>query len=794
VVRRTILTWMGITSAVAAQSSSPAPSAAAPFRAVLDRYCVTCHNEKLKTADLLLDKADLGRIADAAPLWEKVARKLRTGAMPPAGMPRPDQATYESFATYIESPLDRAAAAKPNPGRPTIHRLNRAEYTNAIRDLLAVDTDGESLLPADDSAYGFDNVGEVLSISPSLFERYMAAARKVSRIAIGDPAVRPVSKTYDLPQFLTQEDRASEDLPFGTRGGIAIRHNFPAEGEYVLRIRLQRSYNASGEPNRIVGLAEAQQLEVRLDGTRIKEFTVGGERNTRAQQVAYERTADAGLEVRFSAKAGERRIGVAFLSETSVPEGALRPQLAGLNFLTRGGVGDGGALVGSVTITGPYDTKGVGDTASRRQIFSCRPNGSQDEESCAHQILSTLARRAYRRPVTEEDVRPLMNLYRAGYSKGGFEAGIGTALRGILVSLPFLFRVELDPANVAPNAVYRISDLELASRLSFFLWSSLPDDELVDLGARGRLKDRAVLEQQVQRMLADRRSKALVSNFVGQWLYVRNMRSVLPNPEAFPDFDENLRNAFEQETNLFFENMLREDRSVLDLLNANYTFLNERLARHYGIPNVYGSHFRRVILADEDRKGLLGQGSVLTVTSYPNRTSPTIRGKWVLENILGTPPPSPPPNAPSLKDTAETQDLTMRQRMEQHRANPACASCHAQMDPLGFALENFDAIGKWRIATETNTTIDASGTLPDGSKFKGPGEFQRLLLQHPQQLVTTVTEKLLTYALGRGVEYYDAPAVRKITRDAASSEYRWSSLIMGIVTSTPFQMRNSRDQ
>ncbi|OFW32323.1 MAG: hypothetical protein A3J28_05225 [Acidobacteria bacterium RIFCSPLOWO2_12_FULL_60_22] len=819
---RTILSWMGIAlagagclQAASQEPASHAPPVAAQYRAVLNRYCVTCHNEKLRTADLMLDTMDVEKVSASAPAWEKVVRKLRTGAMPPAGAPRPDQAAYDSFATYLETALDRAAAAKPNPGRPAIHRLNRAEYTSAIRDLLAIDTaaiDIRALLPADDAGHGFDNIADMLSVSPLLVERYMFAARKITRLAMGDPAARPFTENYDVSRYFVQEDRMSEDLPFGSRGGIAIRHSFPLDGEYVLKIRLQRN-----KDNYVIGLAEPHQLDVRLDGARIKRFTVGGERKGRSgpiysfilpdyrgdpEQERYESTADEGLEVRFPAKAGTQLVGVAFLNETLEPETELMPRQMH-DELTASGYKGGSPAVDRVSISGPYDAKGLGETASRRKIFLCRPTQSDpralasgslggDDGACARKILSTLARRAYRRPVTDGDVQTLLGFYQAGRSEGGFEAGIGMALQRMLVSPEFLFRIERDPANGAPGTSYRISDLEMASRLSFFLWSSIPDDPLLDLAERGKLKDSVVLNQQVRRMLADPRSKALVSNFAVQWLSLRNLRTMSPDPKVFPDFDDNLREALQQETELFFESMLREDRSLLDLLNANYTFLNERLARHYGIPNIFGSHFRRVTLSDEVRRGLLGQASVLTATSYANRTAPTLRGKWVLENLLGAPPPPPPPNVPSLKEEGgrEGKVLTMRQRMEQHRANPACAVCHTRMDPLGFALENFDALGKWRTA-EGSTPIDPSGALPDGTKFQGPAELRKILLDRREQFVTTVTEKLLTYALGRGVEYYDEPIIRKIMREAAPSDYRWSSLISGIVNSTPFQMRRS---
>jgi mono/diheme cytochrome c family protein len=796
-------------------------SSASPYRAVLDRYCVTCHNQEMHIAGLMLDKMDVGNVSEGAAVWEKVLGKLRTGAMPPVSMPRPDQATYDSFAAYLETALDRAAAAKPHPGRPAIHRLNRAEYVNAIRDLLSVEIDAESLLPADDSGYGFDNIADVLSVSPMLLERYMSAAGKISRPAIGDPAIRPTLETYNVAPMLRQDDRMSEDLPFGSHGGLAIRRNFPLDGEYVIRIRLRRTHNANINDGRILGLAEPHQLEVRLDGARIKLFTVGGEyavksrsgreeflrhesetslnnpKNKEPEGDKYEYTADAGLEVRFPAKAGSRVIGVDFLDGVSEPEGALQPHVAAFYSLegyegTPKRIKEVPPAVDQVTIGGPYNAKGPGETPSRRKIFVCRPTESKDEVPCAKKILSTLARRAYRRPVHEGDVGALLSLYEVGRSSGGFEAGISTALQGILVNPEFLFRIERDPANLAPGTAYRISNLELASRLSFFLWSSPPDDQLLDLAAGDKLEDPATLEQQVRRMLGDPRSEALVSNFAGQWLYVRNMRQVVADPGEFPDFDENLREAFQRETELFFESNLHEDRSVLNLLYANYTFVNERLARFYGIPNVYGSHFRRVTLSGDERRGLLGEGSILTVTSYANRTSPTLRGKWVLENVLGTPPPPPPPDVPSLKESNEnSKALPMRQRMEEHRANPACAVCHVRMDPLGFALENFDGIGKWR-TNEANTPIDASGVLPGGTKFNGPDGLRKILLSHPEQFVTTLTEKLLTYGLGRGLEYYDAPTIRRITREAAANDYRWSSIIVGIVESTPFQMRETR--
>jgi mono/diheme cytochrome c family protein len=796
---RTILCWMGIAVAgigyLPAFSQTQVPSASSgpsPHRALVNRYCVTCHNERLQTANLMLDKMDLDNVATGAEVWEKVVRKLRTGAMPPAGAPRPEPAAYEALATYLETALDGIAAANPQSGKTAVHRLNRAEYANAIRDLLAMDMDGESLLPADDSSHGFDNIADVLSVSPTLLERYIEAAGKISRLAVGDRAQRAVAETYEVPKYLIQNERMSEDLPFGSRGGVAIRHYFPLDGEYSVKIRLQRNIYAET----VIGLVEPHQLDVRLDGARIKTFTIGGGYKGKAESIYGERfpeeylfSADDGMEIRFAAAAGPHVLGVSFVNRSSEPEGVLQPPLPEYRFVETSP--NDLPAVGAVVVSGPYDAKGPGETPSRRKIFVCSPSAAQEEEPCARKILSALARRAYRRPVVDGDIEPLLGFYQSGRSKGSFDAGMEMALRKILVSPEFLFRIEHAPAGTPPDSAYRVSDLELASGLSFFLWSSIPDDELLGLAERGKLRDPAVLDEQVRRMLADTRSKALVSNFGGQWLYLRNVRAMLPDPEAFPDFDENLREALQQETELFLESIVREDRSALDLLDADYTFLNERLARHYGIAGVQGSHFRRVKLSDEQRRGLLGQGSILAVTSYANRTSPVLRGKWVLDNFLGSPPPPPPPNVPSLKDRGDQgQILTVRQRMEQHRANPACAVCHSRMDPLGFALENFDAIGRWR-TTDAGSAIDSSGVLPDGTRFQGPAELRKVLLSKREQFVNTIAEKLLTYALGRKLEYSDAPAVRGITRQAVANGYRWSSLITGVIRSTPYQMRRS---
>ena len=782
----------------------PAASSASPHRALLDRYCVTCHNERLLTAGLALDTTDLASVDTGAHVWEKVIRKLRSGAMPPPGRPRPAGAGSTALVSYLETELDRAATARPEPGRTeTFHRLNRAEYQNAVRNLLDIDVDVAALLPADDAdAHGFDNMADVLSVSPALLERYMSTARKISRLAVGIAPTVPVVDTYRIPLLLYQDDRLSEDLPFGSRGGIAVRHRFPVDGEYSLKIRLQRTYT-----DYIRGLGTPQQLDVRVDGTLIKRFTVGGEAPSHAKAApasfagnpplfghpeweVYVLEADNNLEVTFPVTAGQRVVGISFERKLWEPEGALQPRQTGFP-LAINERWDGNAAVASVAIGGPYAVDGPGDTASRRRIFICHPDRGANDAVCAREILSKLARRAYRRPVTEGDVDVLLGFYQDRRSTAGFEAGIQLALQRMLADPEFLFRVERDPEGVAPDTAYDVSGLTLASRLSFFLWSSIPDEELLDAAVRGELRDPAVLEQQVRRMLADPRSRAVVENFVGQWLLLRNITNMTPDPNAFPTFDENLRAAFRQESELFVESIMREDRSVVDLLGADYTFVNERLAEHYGIPGIYGNRFRRVTLGGAQRGGLLGHGSLLSLTSYPNRTSPVLRGKWVLENLLGTPPPAPPADVPPLPDRGEGgAPATVRELMEQHRANPVCAGCHAPMDPLGFALENFNAIGGWR-TTDARSPIDASGVLPNGAEFEGPSGLRTLLVDNPEQFVRTLTEKLLAYALGRGVEYYDYPAVRKITRDAAATDYRWSSIVLGIVESTPFQQRSA---
>ena len=768
------------------EEAAAEPSPVAAHETLLQRYCLTCHNERLAargTVPVALRTADLADVPGTADVWEKVIRKLRTGSMPPVGRPRPEVTDSDALAAWLEKEIDRVAAAHPNPGRTEpLHRLNRTEYQNAVRDLLALDVDAAALVPADDQSYGFDNIAGVLKVSPTLLERYMNAARTVSRLAVGASPMAPAGETFRITSDLSQYQHR-DGLPFGTRGGMSVEYNFPRDAEYELELELLDLF--AGAPIR-----EPHQLELSLDGERVAIFHLTPPDPDRDQGSAYNRGPDS-LQARVQVGAGPRVVTAAFIKKTSALAESVREPFARPH-------GEGDYLLyqphlGTLTVSGPFNTLGAGDTPSRSRIFVCRPDDEAAETPCAREIVANLARRAYRRPVTAADLDALLAFYDEGRAAGGFEAGIERAVRALLVSPDFLFRVVSDPPGVAPGAPYRLSDLELASRISFFLWSSIPDDELLDVAAQRRLRDPGVLEQQVRRMLADPRSEALAKNFAGQWLRLRNISGALPSDVLFPDFGESLRQDFVRETELFFDSVMREDGSVTELLTAGYTFLNERLARHYGIGGIYGSDFRRVALADPNRRGLLGQGSILTVTSYSDRTSPVGRGKWVLENVLGTPPPPPPPNVPEL-DPAEDSGkvLAMRERMEQHRANPVCASCHRLMDPLGLALENFDAVGRWRGHMPGGIAIDASGAMPDGTPFDGPADLRGLLVRNPEQFVTVVTEKLLTYALGRGVEYYDAPAVREITRTAAEQDYGLASLIVGVVRSTPFQMRLAR--
>ena len=801
------IAWIGAVCLAAAQSQAPAARNVAPVtpaRTLVTTYCVTCHNERLKTANLLLDKTDAVNVANSAETWEKVVVQLRSRAMPPTNMPRPDNATYDTVATWLETELDRAAVARPNPGRPAgLHRLNRTEYANAVRDLLAIEIDPASMLPPDAQAYGFDTNADALGVEPALLDRYLTAAAKISRVAIGDPTLRPTFERYTAVKgnsneqtWLWQTERLGEAFSLGSRGGIATRHYFPLDGEYVFRVRLLRTYAGV-----IRGLITPTSIEIRVDGTRVGQFTIGGPQPNRPEQAAADRPdatdssddADDALQVRVPLKAGLRQVVATIVKSEGTKAEGLGPARVPI-WNREGDVPSAELSISSLLIGGPYNGRVPDDSPSRRRIFVCQPATSQDEDSCATKILSTLARRAYRRPATSDDVQTLLGFYRSARAGGDFDTGVRAGVERLLVSPDFLFRIEADPDNIAAGTAYRLSDVELASRLSFFLWSSIPDEELLDLAIRGKLREAGVLDQQVRRMLSDPRARrALVDNFFGQWLQTRNVALLTPDANTkFPWFDDNLRIGFVRETELFLDDQLKGDRSIADLLTSDYTFLNEQLARHYGISGVYGSHFRRVTLADENRWGLLGKASVLAVTSYSTRTSPTIRGKWLLENILAAPVPPPPPNVNTNLDESKIgKSASVREMLEQHRANPVCASCHARMDPLGFSLENFDALGQWR-TTDADTAINASGVLLDGTKVDGPVALRRALMAQKEQFVRTVTGKLLTYAIGREMAYYDAPAIRAIVRTAAGDDYRWSSTILAIIKSTSFQMRRSR--
>lgn len=770
------LAWpLQLVPAAVEQPESPFNAA---VTAVVDQYCVNCHDADDQKGGLDLERMIGSSVGQHSKEWEHVIRKLRARQMPPIGKERPEEEIYEDVVMRLSSSLDRAVAENPNPGRTeTFRRLTRTEYQNAIRDLLAVEIDVAALLPKDEVSHGFDNV-TVGNLSPTLLNRYISAAEKISRLAVGLPQYAPDGDTFRIRPDLTQEEHV-EGLPLGTRGGTLLSYTFPRDGEYEIQVRLARDRNEEVE-----GLREAHELEVLLDRERVRTFTVAPPKGDRD----FEKV-DAHLKVRVPVVAGPHQLGVTFLKNpSSLLETKRQPYLARYNMHRHPRLGP---AIYQISINGPYESKEAGDTPSRRRIFVSRPTTAAEEEPCAERILTTLLRRAYRRPVTSADLEKPMRFYRETRAEGGFEAGIAAALSAVLVSPEFLFRIEKEPAGVASNTAYRISDLELASRLSFFLWSSIPDDELLGAAERGELHQPEVLEAQTRRMLADARGQNMVRNFAEQWLHLRNLESITPDLRLFPEFDDNLRQAFRRETELHFETMQREDRSVLDLLKADYTFLNERLAKHYGIPHVYGSHFRRVALSpDSERGGLLRQGSILTVTSYATRTSPVIRGKWVLENILGTPPAPPPPNLPALKDKTVAADLSVRARLAEHRADAACASCHDVMDPVGFALENYDAIGRWR-TLEEGQPVDAAGGLPDGSKFTGVAPMEDGLVKRPELFVGTLTEKLLTFALGRGIESFDAPAVRKIVREAQADDFRFSSVVVGIVNSTPFTMRRA---
>jgi mono/diheme cytochrome c family protein len=816
--------WISASIGVTLSSVQPAPASArdpgearrgrldgadAP-ETVLNKYCVSCHNQRLRTAGFAIDNLDSAHPAANPEAWEKVIAKLRAGSMPPPGRPRPDPATYRAVASALEDDIDRAWLAKPNPGRiNAVHRLNRTEYNNAIRDLFALDVDVKPLLPGDETADGsFDNMADALSISTAHLERYMSVARQVTRLATGLPPTRPAVETFEIPLHVMQDDRQSEDLPFGSRGGMSIRHDFPSDGEYAIKVRLQRQYQ-----DYIKGMGWPQQVDVRLDHKLLKRFTVGGEAKGRPAASSYagdgepgfagddswekymQIGGDAGLEVRVPVAAGPHVVGVAFVRQLWEPEGLPQPLQRG-RVITDDQVYMGYASVGSVQIGGPYQVRQEGQErreqpippAHRRAVFVCQPASVAEEKACATRILSRMARLAYRRPATNQDVQTLLEFFDKGRQQGGrFDTGIQFALERMLVDPDFLFRIH------APALSAGQRDLEIASRLSFFLWGSIPDDRLLTLAERGQLTSPSTLDKEVRRMLADpRASESLVNDFAAQWLNLRRVDEVVVDPERYPNYDLSLLQGFQRETELFVGSTIRDDRSVVSLLNADYTFVNERLARHYGIPGIYGSRFRRVPLPNPDQRGgLLAQGALLATTSYPDRTSPVLRGKWLLNNIFGLPVLPPPPgvdqNLPEGKPGAAPP--SMRERLAQHRASPSCASCHAAIDPLGFALENFDVIGGWRTVDEAGRPVDASGQTVSGAKVEGLAGLRALLLDQPDQFPRTVTEKLLAYALGRPLEYSDRPAVRTIVRGAAAHDYRWSSIILGITQSPTFLMR-----
>jgi hypothetical protein len=774
------------------QAQAPLPAAAksaTPAGQLVATYCVSCHNQKLKTANLALDTADAEQVVNSAETWEKVVVQLRSRSMPPPRSRRPDGATYDAAAGWLESELDRTSAASPNPGRPaSLHRLNRTEYANAIHDLLGIEIDGTSMLPPDEQAHGFDNIADALTVTPALQTRYLTAAAKISRLAVGDPTIPAGFDRYTATKNNSNErtqlwhhERLGEEFPLGTRGGIVARHYFPVDGEYVFRIRLERTIDGD-----IHGLHVPSDIDIRVDGVRVAQFKVGAG------------GADLGdkdeLETRIPLKAGLREVIVTVLKSEGVRPEGLGPASIPIWSEAYGEDASAQLIVSLLLIGGPYNGQVPQDSPSRSRIFVCSPKTPAEEAPCARKILSTLAQRAYRRPLTNADTATLLDFYKRGRTAGTFDTGIRVALERVLASPDFLFRIETDPDDAPAGAAYRVSDVELASRMSFFLWSSIPDAELLELAIRGKLREPDVLEQQTRRMLADPRARsALVANFFSQWLLVRNVWLLTPDSNRrFPWFNDNLRAAFARETELFLESQVREDRSAVELLTADYTFLNEQLARHYGIPKVYGSHFRRVKLADQNRWGLLGKASILAVTSYPHRTSPTIRGKWLLENILAAPVPPPPPDVDTtLEEGPSVKPASVREMLERHRANPVCASCHARMDPIGFALENFDSLGQWR-TKDGDASIDASGVLLDGTAVNGPAALRESLIRQKEQFVKAVAAKLLMYSIGRELHHYDAPAVRSIVKTAAADDHRWSSIVLAIVKSTPFQLRRSR--
>jgi mono/diheme cytochrome c family protein len=777
-----------LTAVRAAQS--PAEGAAGAQAAIINSYCVTCHSDKARTGGLSLEHADLTDVTKATETWEKVVRKIRVGMMPPPGMPRPDKPVLDGLASFIETSIDKTGSVKAYAGRPAMHRLNRAEYANAIRDLLDLEIDAVALLPPDDESNGFDNIADVLKVPPSLMERYLSASWNISRIAVGNPAITPTTSTYRVRPDLSQ-DQHIDGMPLGTRGGILVKHTFPLDGEYIIKVRLWRNTF-----DLLRGMEDPHQIEIAIDGQRLTVVTAGGKEDFNSMAAnpgTFGADLDRRLTVKVPVMAGEHTLwATTILKSHATRDDLIKPftrtTIDGLDIM-------GDPSVDRLSVEGPLGHANTGDTPSRRKIFICEPASAKDEPACAKKILTTLARLAYRRPIDKDNaaVDTLMEFYRNGRANNApFERGIEAALQFILTSPEFLFRFEADPANAAASSSYRLDDIALASRLSFFLWSSIPDDELLRVAEQGKLKDPVVLEQQVKRMLGDSKSRAMITNFAEQWLFLRNLKSSSPDLQIFPDFDDNLRQAMKEETTLLFDAIMREDRSVMDLINADYTFVNERLARHYGIPGVYGSDFRRVKAPSEARRGILGQGSILTVTSYPNRTSPVQRGKWILTNILGVPPTPPPPNVPALKENGEDgKPRSLRERMEKHRTDAVCAGCHKVMDPIGFALENFDGVGHWR-ALDDGSTIDPSGTLFNGAKVEGAAALREMIASRPDVFVGVMTEKMMIYALGRGIDYRDMTAVRKVVADARAKDYKFSAMVSGIVKSVPFQFKEAR--
>lgn len=770
---------LGTGLALVASAQPPTGLPVSEQRALVGRYCVGCHNDKLKSGGFTLSKLDLDRPSSTAELAERVIKKVRAGLMPPAGLPRPEADQLKAFATGLETVIDGAAAADPNPGKPSLHRMNRFEYANSVRDLLGLEIDPAQFLPADDSSHGFDNMAEVLNISPTLMEGYVRAAGRISRLAVGDPAMSPIVETYHIPQSFSQTSHV-DGTPFGTRGGMSVIHNFPADGEYVLKMTF---YYSSIGP--VFGASEKK-------GVQKIEVAINGERAALLDFNPDMKVSDDLRTPPIKIKAGPQRVSVSFVETYSGPvEDFVMPFQQSLADLSTGHIPGLTAIphLRDVGISGPTHITGVSETPSRKRIFVCRPAAANEELACAKKIISSLATQAFRRPASDADLEQLLTVYQGGRNRGDFESGIRLSVQAILADPQFVFRFERTPSNVAPGTNFRISELELASRLSYFLWSSAPDRELIDVANQGRL--RASLDQQVRRMLADPKSSALATNFAEQWLGLRNLRDMQPDVYVFPDWDNNLTQSMRRETQLFFESIMHEDRDIVNMLTANYTFVDERLARHYGIPNIEGPRFRRVTITDENRYGLLGQGSILTATSLANRTSPVQRGKWILEQIMGVKAPTPPPNVPALKENqANAKALSVRERLEQHRTEEPCHSCHQIMDPLGFALENFDATGAWR-TKDGGFEIDPSGVLYDGTQVNGAVSLRNALVARSDLFVGNFTEKLLAYALGRGVEYYDMPAVRSIDQQAAQSGNKFSAIVMGIVKSAPFEMRRA---